>query len=422
MPHVDGVDDGVGYGVLGRSPDKHGVRGSSGDGVFDPDHSLDVGVYGTSKTGEGVFGDSVSNAGVAGRSKTGYGVYGQNFTNSDGTAGVWGKSDEGKGVAGESTTGTAVYGEADEGKGVFGESAENIGVKGLSGVDPEDPEHPFRAAVGVYGVSSTGEGVFGNSIQNIGVHGSSNTGIGAHGSSNTGIGAQGTSTRIGVRGLGSNRGNGVGIAGISNAFGVIGWGGDFGGYFIGNVNITGSLTKGGGGFRIDHPLDPSNKSLSHSFVESADMKNVYDGVVILDSSGEAVIELPDWFGTLNKHFRYQLTAIGAPGPNLYIAEEISDDITNHSNKTNSRTDNSKSHFKIAGGASDMKVSWQVTGIRDDPYAKAHPIQVEEDKPDKERGYYIHPDLYGQSAEIGISRLLFPEQKSLEQLINENKGT
>ena len=58
----------------------------------------------------------------------------------------------------------------------------------------------------------------------------------------------------------------------------------------------------------------------------------------------------------------------------------------------------------------MKVSWQVTGIRKDPWANAHRIQVEEDKPDKERGYYIHPDLYGQPAENGISRLLFPEEK------------
>jgi hypothetical protein len=52
------------------------------------------------------------------------------------------------------------------------------------------------------------------------------------------------------------------------------------------------------------------------------MKNVYDGVVVLDNKGKAEIEIPDWFGTLNKDFRYQLTAIGAPGPNLYIAEKI----------------------------------------------------------------------------------------------------
>jgi hypothetical protein len=59
----------------------------------------------------------------------------------------------------------------------------------------------------------------------------------------------------------------------------------------------------------------------------------------------------------------------------------------------------------------MKVSWQVTGIRKDPYAKAHPIQVEEDKPAEERGYYIYPDLYGKAAEKGISRLLFSTEEA-----------
>ena len=58
----------------------------------------------------------------------------------------------------------------------------------------------------------------------------------------------------------------------------------------------------------------------------------------------------------------------------------------------------------------MKVSWQVTGIRKDPWANAHRIEVEEDKPDKEHGYYLHPDLYSQQEEKGINHLLFPKDK------------
>ena len=46
-------------------------------------------------------------------------------------------------------------------------------------------------------------------------------------------------------------------------------------------------------------------------------------------------------------------------------------------------------------------------------ANANWIQVEEDKPTKERGYYLHPDLYGQPEEKGISHLLFPEDKREE---------
>ena len=63
------------------------------------------------------------------------------------------------------------------------------------------------------------------------------------------------------------------------------------------------------------------------------------------------------------------------------------------------------------------VSWQVTGIRKDPWANANRIQVEEDKPAKERGYYLHPDLYGQPEEKGISHLLFPKDKR-EELVTK----
>jgi hypothetical protein len=193
------------------------------------------------------------------------------------------------------------------------------------------------------------------------------------------------------------------------------WGGNISGgasyragYFNGDLQVTGRLYKASGSFIIDHPLDPANKYLCHSFVESPDMKNVYDGVVMLDDKGEAEIELPDWFDALNKDFRYQLTAIGAPGPNLYVAEEISEANTNYSNRSSSSRNNNNNHFKIAGGTSGMKVSWQVTGIRKDPYAKAHPVQVEEDKPEKERGYYLHPNLYGEPEQKLVSRLLIPE--------------
>jgi hypothetical protein len=256
-----------------------------------------------------------------------------------------------------------------------------------------------------------GYGVYGNSNSGSGVNGKSNGGYGVNGISHSSTGVLGGShDAYGVLGVSANS---AGLYGESTY--------DYAAILNGKVRITGNLEKAGGSFKIDHPLDPANKYLCHSFVESPDMKNVYDGVVVLDDKGEAEIELPDWFGILNKDFRYQLTAIGAPGPNLYIAEEILDTITtstkhgsHHDNDGYDDSDdddnNNRSRFKIAGGTSAMKVSWQVTGIRKDPWANTHRVQVVENKPDKERGYYIHPDLYGQPAENQINRLLFPEQK------------
>jgi hypothetical protein len=252
---------------------------------------------------------------------------------------------------------------------------------------------------GVFGESNSGFGVKGQSTSAEGVYGDSADGYGVNGYSQSSTGVVGGSRdRLGVAGLSAN---GAGLYGDSSN--------DYAAVLNGKVKITGNLEKAGGSFKIDHPLDPTNKYLCHSFVESSDMKNVYDGVVVLDRKGKAEIELPNWFGALNKDFRYQLTAIGAPGPNLYIAEEISDNTTNYT------SNNKNSRFKIAGGTSGMKVSWQVTGIRKDPWANAHRIEVEEDKPAKERGYYLHPDLYGQPEEKGISHLLFPEDKREEVL-------
>ena len=49
----------------------------------------------------------------------------------------------------------------------------------------------------------------------------------------------------------------------------------------------------------------------------------------------------------------------------------------------------------------MKVSWQITGIRQDAYANANRTPVEEDKVPAERGYYLHPGAHGQPEEKGL---------------------
>jgi hypothetical protein len=153
----------------------------------------------------------------------------------------------------------------------------------------------------------------------------------------------------------------------------------YAGWFKGNVQVEGTLFKNAGSFKIDHPLDPERKWLLHSFVESPDMMNVYNGNVTTDGSGLAVVKLPGYFGALNRDFRYQLTVIGK------MAQAVVD------------REISKNQFRIRTNEGHVKVSWQVTGIRQDAYAKEHPIKVEVAKSLTERGTrsFLPKGVYGR---------------------------
>jgi trimeric autotransporter adhesin len=190
-----------------------------------------------------------------------------------------------------------------------------------------------------------------------------------------GVGEQ----RIGVHGIASS----VSLPGGRAIQGTATGTSSTAGYFDGFVTITGGLSKGGGSFKIDHPLDPANKYLYHSFVESPDMMNIYNGNVTTDATGLAEVVLPEWFEALNRDFRYQLTVLGQFAQAI-IAEKI---------KGN--------RFKIRTSLPFVEVSWQVTGIRKDAYAEKHRIQVEEEKPEKERGSYLHPAAFNQPEEKGV---------------------
>lgn len=239
-------------------------------------------------------------------------------------------------------------------------------------------------AAGVVGRSVNSDGVYASSSSSFGVRAVSNAGIavGAYGGTR---GLEATGSEFGVLAESAGHGalfrstnagraveaqsNGSGTAVIAfneNDTGYAGW-------FQGRLHVQGRLSKSSGSFTIDHPLDPANRLLSHSFVESPDMLNIYNGTVTLDADGAAVVELPSYFDALNIEPRYQLTPIGAAAPNLHIAAEVRD-----------------GRFAIAGGTPGLKVSWQVTGVRNDPYARDNRIAVEEDKPAAMRGTYLYP--------------------------------
>jgi hypothetical protein len=131
------------------------------------------------------------------------------------------------------------------------------------------------------------------------------------------------------------------------------------------------VSKGAGTFKIDHPLDPTNKYLYHSFVESPDMMNMYDGMITTDSTGKATIKMPSYFEALNKQFQYQFTAIGVFSK-VMIVKEISNN-----------------RFTIQSEVPNAKISWQVTGIRKDPYANKNRVIPEVEKENK--GSLLHPN-------------------------------
>lgn len=183
--------------------------------------------------------------------------------------------------------------------------------------------------------------------------------------------------------------NSIGVLGLVNGTGAAATGvlgqepaAGLGDAVFGNGDLGASGVKT---FKIDHPLDPSNKYLKHFSMESPEVLNVYRGNIVLNSDGEATVTLPDYFDAININFSYNLTAIGSKA-DLYIKSEIS-------NKT----------FEIAGGKPGQKVSWVVYAERNDPYLQKYPHAkaVELNKTGDAIGKYLMPELYGQAAEQGI---------------------
>lgn len=177
------------------------------------------------------------------------------------------------------------------------------------------------------------------------------------------------------------------------------------GYFLGNVEVTGAFSVGGAkSFRIDHPLDPANKYLYHSSVESDYMMNLYNGVATTDANGVVTVQLPDWFAAVNKNFRYQLTCI-----NEFAQAIISKEV-------------SENEFTIKTDKPNVKVSWQVTGERNDKNADYYRMKVEEEKNTEEKGYYQNPEAFGLISEMGTFFHRRAEQQKEQQADVKNKQT
>jgi trimeric autotransporter adhesin len=262
------------------------------------------------------------------------------------------------------------------------------------------------AAIGAAGFTAASGSSLngGDGIETVGGSGDTTTTFNTGGAGIGGEGGTGFNGGNGVVGLGggggpccigSVDGDGGFFEGGSNSFnagdGVFGLtGSGFAGNFEGSINVSNQIFAAVKDFRIDHPLDPANKYLTHSSVESSEMMNIYTGNVTTDGQSEATVHLPDWFEVLNTDFRYQLTVIGQ-----FAQAIVGRKIADH-------------QFTIRTSVPNVEVSWQVTGVRQDRFAKAHPLVVEQEKEATVRGFYIHPELYGAPAEKQIEWARHPQ--------------
>jgi hypothetical protein len=274
--------------------------------------------------------------------------------------------------------GIAIYGESIPsstqaiGMGVAGIGG-NVGVRGQGQANTVDGE-----VFGVYGDSYSQDSTYG-------VFGVASTYlVGPSG------GGPSAGVKYGVYGLAYDGTTNFGVYGAA-FLGTT----NYAGYFDGDVQVVGSLAKSAGTFKIDHPMDPANKYLYHSFVESPDMMNVYNGNTVTDANGYVTVTLPDYFESLNKDFRYQLTVMGGTFAQAIVSKKVA------GNK-----------FQIRTNEPNTEVSWQVTGIRKDAYANAHRVQPVVEKEAENKGKYLNPVELGKDANLKINKAPQPKKKEL----------
>ena len=300
------------------------------------------------------------------------------------TSGVFGQaySTSGNGVRGVANTGAfayGVWGSAQAGTGVVGQ-----GPTGVSGASFA------TGGTGVRGTASTGAtaaGVAGTSTSGYGVAGAGKIGVEGAAADGTSYGRLGQTTS-GVQGVSSTI-NGSGVIGQADtgglAFGV--WGrstGGYAGFFSGDVEVTGALSSTAAGFLVDHPDDPTGQLLGQAYVASHEMLSTYSGNVVTDADGRATVRLPRYVPSLNEDFRYQLTVVGSFAQAI-VGQKVRG-----------------SSFTIRTSEPGVEVSWQVTGVRSDAYARRNPFVAERSKRGPMAGRLLRPDLHGQDASLDLT--------------------
>lgn len=369
-----------GYGVFGAS---NHPTGAVFGGRFETNSPSGVGLYARADadSGQPTAGYFVSG------SPGGLAIYGL-ATGEQGQASAVFQSYTGTGVVGDSFHGVGVHGESG-GTGVrgisAGSSSSSHGVYGLATNTTAVVEGVFglsssSAGIGVRGEVSTSSGTnYGGFFKSV-----STSGMGVYGEALAGSGGTAggyfmsmSPTGVGAYGVARGNGTNIGLWGIT--FAASGWGV----YSDGRLGASGTKL-----FCIDHPQDPLNKFLQHYCSEGPEPLNVYTGNVTTNGSGEAWVELPAYFESINRDFRYTLTVVDDTDSEAFALAKVARKIRD-------------GKFKIRTSAPNIEVTWRVEGIRNDPWVQKYGAPVEVEKPEHFRGKYQHPELYGAPPEMGV---------------------
>lgn len=382
-----------GFGVYGYGSD---VNGNYNDGGHFVSEGNGSGVHGRAEGGgNGVY---------ARANGTGNGIHGENYGTGLGAFGgafnVGASGNHGGAFLSNGIDGNGVWAQANgsSGSGIYAEAnGDGIGAVGIAhgngnGIQAES--HGSSAAIFAKAYDTGNFYNHGGYFESLGQQG--------HGIFAKGNGPNGNGIYAEAQGL-----DGQGVSGRAygaNGIGIFGEGTAFAGFFNGNLHVTGNITYDGNlnqatpSITMEHPLDPENSNLIHAGVHSSEMKNIYDGRTITNSGGEAVINLPDWFEAINKDFRYQLTVIGEFAQAI-VSEEI---------------DNGK--FSIKTNKPNVKVSWQITGIRNDSFAKTNEFKIEREKNDTS----IKNNHQKSNFLIELNNRIEKQNMAMQQIIAKNE--
>mgnify|MGYP004452738003 FL=1 len=135
-----------------------------------------------------------------------------------------------------------------------------------------------------------------------------------------------------------------------------------------NLEVSGSLSKGSGSFKIDHPVKPDTHCLYHSFVESPLTDLIYRGKAKL-TGGKTSVNIDEHFGMTDGTF-------------VALVDDNQVFTTNEDgwDAVKGKIEGNELHIECQNENFEGYVSWLVIGDRKDAHIVAADWTDEKGKP------------------------------------------